>query len=94
MTAPLATALRPSRRAQKADAAADAARAGDGGAIAFSTPGVDGLRVEERWLPHLGDVLAFAVEATLWRAIELVHGGDRLTLTGQDLAGRATRPLA
>lgn len=61
-------------------------RASDGGAIAFGTPGPDGLRVEERWLPHLGDVLAFAVEATLWHAVEQVHGGERITLTGQFLA--------
>ncbi len=60
-------------------------RAADGGAIAFGWPTADGLSVQERWLPHLGDALLFAVEATLWHAVEPVQAGERLTLTGQYL---------
>lgn len=56
-----------------------------GGAIAFGWPTADGLSVQERWLPHAGDVLLFAVEATLWHAVEEVCHPDRITLTGQYL---------
>lgn len=60
-------------------------RAVDGGAIAFGTPDAQGLRVRERWLPQLGDVLAFVVGATGWHAVEQVRSGVRFTLTGQYL---------
>ncbi|MCB9740675.1 MAG: 2OG-Fe(II) oxygenase [Deltaproteobacteria bacterium] len=60
-------------------------RAIDGGAIAFGTPDASGLVVRERWLPQLGDVLAFVVGATGWHAVEEVRSGVRCTLTGQYL---------
>ena len=52
-----------------------------GGAIAFGTPTPRGLRVMERWLPHLGDVLLFRPTATTWHAVEPVTEGVRYTLT-------------
>ncbi len=59
--------------------------AAKGGAIAFGWPTADGLAVQERWLPHAGDLLLFAVEATLWHAVEEVRHPGRVTLTGQYL---------
>ncbi|MCO4760966.1 MAG: 2OG-Fe(II) oxygenase [Myxococcales bacterium] len=58
-----------------------------GGAIAFGWPTADGLAIQERWLPHTGDVLLFAVEATLWHAVERVNAAERMTLTGQYVLG-------
>ncbi len=46
-------------------------RAQDGGAIAFGQPQPDGgLQVQERWLPHLGDLLLFRPSATSWHQVE------------------------
>lgn len=56
-------------------------RADDGGAIAFGVPGADGLGVTTRWLPHLGDAVAFAPTATSWHAVE-PPARERLTLSG------------
>ncbi|GDX81476.1 hypothetical protein LBMAG42_32870 [Deltaproteobacteria bacterium] len=41
-----------------------------GGAIAFGTPGAEGLAVHTRWLPHAGDTLVFAPGPTTWHAVE------------------------
>ncbi len=64
-------------------------RAVDGGAIAFGWPTEAGLEVRERWLPQLGDALAFAVEAMLWHAVEPVACHERVTLTAQYLVEAA-----
>ncbi|TNF31473.1 MAG: 2OG-Fe(II) oxygenase [Deltaproteobacteria bacterium] len=57
-------------------------RARDGGAIAFGEPGPDGFVVDQRWLPHAGDVTVFAPDADTWHAVEPVVGRRRNTLTG------------
>ncbi len=55
--------------------------AGDGGAIAFGTPGPDGLAVQARWLPHQGDAFVFAPGPTTWHAVEPPNR-TRWTLSG------------
>lgn len=60
----------------------------DGGAIAFGVPGGEGegLAVQERWLPHAGDVCLFVPEATSWHQVEPPRHRTRWTLSGWWLA--------
>lgn len=53
--------------------------AANGGAIAFG---------EQRWLPHLGDVLVFVTSRALSHRVEPVMFGERFTLTGQYVSAR------
>lgn len=56
-------------------------RALDGGAIAFGTPTPEGFQVEERYLPHHGDLLLFRPGAETWHCVES-PARTRETLTG------------
>ena len=57
--------------------------ASDGGAIAFGDPTAQGFVVRERWLPHLGDALLFAVSVDSWHTVEpVLTDKPRLSLTG------------
>ncbi len=55
--------------------------AADGGAIAFGVPGPEGLGVNQRWLPHAGDVLVFAPGPDTWHCVEPARR-ERYTLSG------------
>lgn len=55
--------------------------ASDGGAIAFGEPGPEGLQVQERWLPFLGDACFFLPTAESWHVVEPVRR-ERLTISG------------
>ncbi len=57
-------------------------RASDGGAIAFGQPREDGrFEVQQRWLPHDGDVCVFVPHATSWHLVE-PPARTRRTVTG------------
>jgi len=56
--------------------------AADGGAIAFGTPQPEGFEVQERWLPHGGDLCLFRPREAWWHTVEPVESRTRLTLTG------------
>lgn len=58
-------------------------RASNGGAIAFGERQGEIFSVNQRWLPHLGDLLVFVTSASLLHRVEPVAAGKRLTLTGQ-----------
>ena len=55
--------------------------AAQGGAIAIGSPSEDRFDAQQRWLPHLGDVLLFAPEIDTWHAVEPVISGTRYSVT-------------
>jgi hypothetical protein len=53
-----------------------------GGAIAFGPGSAAGITAEERWHPHLGDLLLFRPSPTSWHTVEPVLVGTRRSLSG------------
>lgn len=61
-----------------------------GGAIAFGTPQADGgFAVQERWLPHLGDLCLFVPGPCTWHVVE-APSRERWTASGWWLDESAT----